>query len=139
VNEHLASESHQLRELKIHKIHASMAVQVDSAELITTLKRRQFQVCLSRAREAAPKWSEGDWERAIERLEHEIHQMSHVKWKLAKQLARIKTADKEEIDGAVNTTTDKSWELQVNISDAETEPTTRSITDTDLIASQVAS
>jgi hypothetical protein len=38
----LAMESHQLREQKIHKIHAGMAALVNGAEKVSTLKRRQF-------------------------------------------------------------------------------------------------
>jgi len=79
VDELLATESHQLRQQKIHRIRAAMDVQVYGAEKVTTSKRRQFQVRLNRAQQAATKWSEADRQRAIERLEREIHQMTRVK------------------------------------------------------------
>ena len=46
VDEQLATESHQLREQKIHKIRAAMEVLVYGAEKVTTSKRRQFQIRL---------------------------------------------------------------------------------------------
>jgi len=49
VDEQLARESHQLREQRIHKIHAAMEVLVYEAEKFTTTKPRQFQVHLNRA------------------------------------------------------------------------------------------
>jgi hypothetical protein len=49
-------ESHQLREHKIHKIRAAMEAVVYGAEMISTTKCRQFQVCLNRARQAATTW-----------------------------------------------------------------------------------
>jgi hypothetical protein len=82
VDEQLATELHQLREQKIHKIHAAMEVLVHGADKVTTSKRRQFQVRLKLARQAATKWSGADRDRAIERLEREIHQMRPVKQKL---------------------------------------------------------
>jgi len=47
LDEHLATESHQLREQKIHKIRAAIEVQVYKAEKVTTSKRRHFQVRLN--------------------------------------------------------------------------------------------
>jgi hypothetical protein len=49
VDDLLAKESHQLREQKIHKIHAAMEAVVCGAEKVSTTKRRQFQVRLNRA------------------------------------------------------------------------------------------
>jgi len=49
VNEQLARESHPLREQKIHKFRAAMEVLVYRADMVTTSKRRQFQVHLNRA------------------------------------------------------------------------------------------
>ena len=46
VDEMLASESHQLREQKIHKIRAAMEAHVYGAEKVSTTKCRQFQVRL---------------------------------------------------------------------------------------------
>ena len=66
VDELLARESHHLREQKIHKIRAAMEVQLYGAEKVTTSKRRQFQVRLNRARQAATIWSDADQQRAIE-------------------------------------------------------------------------
>jgi len=42
VDEMLASESHQLREQKIHKIRAAMEAHVYGAEQVSTTKCRQF-------------------------------------------------------------------------------------------------
>jgi len=164
VDEQLATESHQLREQMIHTIRAAMEVQVYRAEKVTTSKRRQFQVRLNRAQQAATKWSEADRQRAIERLEREIHQMTPVKRKLfdklfqhheqqllqevgtkatgprsifAKKLAQIKTAAEEEVYGAVNLTADKRVEFQVRLSDAETEANTWILADIDRIVSQL--
>ena len=55
VDDLLARESHLLREQKIHKIHAAMEAVVYGAEKVSTTKRRQFQVCLNRARQAAQR------------------------------------------------------------------------------------
>jgi len=73
VDEQLATESHQLREEKIHKVHAAMEVQVYRAEIVTTSKRRQFLMLLKSAKPVATKWSEADRDRAIEQLVHKIH------------------------------------------------------------------
>jgi len=48
----------------------------------------------------------------------------------------MKMAAEHEIDGAVNMTAEMHAELQVCLSDAESEATTWSITDTDRIVSQ---
>jgi hypothetical protein len=49
----LATESHQLREHKIHQIHPAMEALVYGADKISTTKHMQFQVCLNRVRQAA--------------------------------------------------------------------------------------
>jgi hypothetical protein len=141
-----------------------MEVLVYGAEKVTTSKRRQFQVHLTIARQAATKWSEADRDRAIQRLEREIHQMTPAKCKLfdklfqhherqlsqelgtkatgprsifAKKLAEMKTVAEEEVYRAINMTADKREEFQVRLSDAETEATIWSIADTDRIVSQL--
>jgi hypothetical protein len=53
VGDLLANESHHLREQKIHKIRAVMVAVVYGAEIVFTTERRQFQVRLNRARQAA--------------------------------------------------------------------------------------
>jgi len=163
MDELLGTESHQLREQKIHKICAAMEVQVYGAAKVTTTKRRRFQVHLNRARQVATTWSDADRHSAIERLERKIHQVTPVKCKLfdklfqhdkrqllqevgtkatgprstfAKKLAQIKTVAEEEVYGAANMNTDKPVEFQVRLSDAETEATTWSIANTDRIANQ---
>jgi len=164
VDELLARESHHLREQKIYKIRAAMEVQLYGAEKVTTSKRRQFQVRLNRARQAATIWSDADWQRAIERLERVIHQVTPAKRKLfdklfqhherqllqevgtkasgprsifAKKLAEMKTAAEEEAYGAVNMTADKRVQFQVCLSDGEIEATTWSIADTDRVVNQL--
>jgi len=163
-DEQLATESYQLREHKIHKIRAAMDVQVYGAEKVATSKHQQFQVRLNRGWQAATEWSEADWQKAIERLESEIHQMSPVKrklfdklfqhheWKLlqevgtratgsrsifTKTLSQMKTTAEEEVYGAVNMTADKPVELQLCLSDAGTEATTWSIADIECIVIQL--
>jgi len=108
-------------------------------------------VRLNRAKQAATIWSDADRQRAIERLEREIHQVTPAKHKLfdklfqhherqplqevgtkapgprsifAKKLAEMKTAAEEEAYGAVNMTADKRLQFQVCLSDAEIEATT---------------
>jgi len=108
-------------------------------------------VRLNRIREAATKWSGADRERAIVRLEREIHQMTPVKCKLfdrllqhhkrqllqevgtkpisprstfAKKIAQMKTATEEAVYRAVNINPDKWVELLVRLSDSETEDIT---------------
>ena len=151
VDELLARESHHFREQKIHKICAAMEVQLCGAERVTTSKRRQFQVRLNRARQAATIWSDADLQRAIERLESEIHQLTPAKSKrfdksfqrherqllqrvrtkatnprsiFAKILAQMRTAEEEEAYGAVNMTANKHVQSQVCLSEAEIEVTT---------------
>jgi len=164
VDELLARESHHLRKQKIHKICAAMEVQLYGAEKVTTSKRRQFQVRLNRARQAATIWSDADRQRAIERLEREIHQVTPAKRKLCdklfqhherqvlqevgtkatgrrrifpKKLAQMKTAAEEEAYGAVIMTVDKCVQFQVCLSDAEIEATTCSIADMDCVVNQL--
>jgi len=86
VDELLARESHQLREQKIHNIRGAMEVQVYGAEKVTTTKRRQFQVRLNRAQQAAAIWSDAHWQSAKERFEREIHQVTPFKPKLFDKL-----------------------------------------------------
>jgi len=86
VNELFARESHHLRAQQIHKIRTAMMVQLYGAEKFTTSKRRQFQMRLNRAGQAATIWSDADWQRAIERLHREIHQVTPAKHKLFDKL-----------------------------------------------------
>jgi len=141
-----------------------MEVQLYGAENVTTSNRMQFQVRLNRARQAETIWPDADRQRAIERLEREIHQVTPAKRKLldrlfqhherqllqevgtkatgprsifAKQLVQMMTAAEEEAYGAVNMTADKRVQFQVCLSDAEIEATTRSISDTDRVVNQL--
>jgi hypothetical protein len=66
VDDLLVTESHQLREHKIHKIRAAMEALVYGAEKVSTTKRRLFQVRLNRARQAATTWTDADHQKAIE-------------------------------------------------------------------------
>jgi len=50
------------------------------------IKRRQFQVGLNRARQVATIWSDADQQRAIEPLEHEIHQVTPAQRNLLDEL-----------------------------------------------------
>jgi hypothetical protein len=46
-------ESHQVWNQKVHKIRAAMEALVYGTEKVSSIKRRQFQVGLHRARQAA--------------------------------------------------------------------------------------
>ena len=151
MDELLARGSHMLHEQKIHKLRASMELQVYGAEMVTTTQRRQFQVRLNRARQGAMTWSDAVRQSAIERLECNIHQVPPSKSKpfdklfqhhkrqllhtvgtkatgprspFAKKLTQIKTAAEEVVYEAANVTADKRVEFQVCPSDAETAATT---------------
>jgi len=60
VDDLLVTESHQVGEQKIQKIHASMNALVYGAEKVSTTKLRIFQVHLNRVRQAATTWSDAD-------------------------------------------------------------------------------
>jgi len=121
-------------------------------------------VRLNRAQQAATIWSDADRQRAIERLEHKIHQVTPAKCKpfdklfqhaerqllqevdtkatgtrsiFAKILPQMNTAAEEEAYGVVNMTANKRVQFQVCLSDAEIDATTWSITDTDRIVNQL--
>jgi hypothetical protein len=164
VDDLLAKESHQLREQKIHKICAAMEAVVYGAEKVSTTKHRQFQVCLNTTLQAATTWSDADCQNAIERLEHEIHQVTPAKPKLfnklferrerqllqevktkaasrrckfAKDLALTKATTEDEAYGAANVTTNEQLQFQIPLSDAETEATTWSLADTEQVTNQL--
>ena len=93
VDDQLAKESHQFSEKKIHKIRAAMEALVYRAEKVSTTKRRQFQVSLNRVRQASITWSDAHCQKAIERLDCEIHQVTHVKLKLSMNYSNMMTDD----------------------------------------------
>jgi len=151
VDDLLARESHLLREQKIHKIRAAMEAVVYEAEKVSKTKCRQFQVRLNRAWQAAMTWSDADRQKAIERLEREIHQVTPAKRKLfdklfrchkrqlleevgtkatgprskfATDLALMTAATEDKAYGAAIMTADKRLQFQIRPSDAETEATT---------------
>jgi hypothetical protein len=160
----LATESPQLREQKIHQIHAAIKALVYGAEKVFTTKRRIFQVHLIRARQVATTCLDADCQKAIERLQCEIHQVTPAKckffntllqWhkqqplrevgtkttglrcKLAKELALKKTAAKDEAYGAANMTANKRLQFRIRLSDAESEATTWSLADTEHVTNQL--
>ena len=119
---------------------------------------------LNRARQAATTWSDADHQKAIERLEHKIHQVTPAKRRLfdklfqcherqllqevgtkatgprskfANELALKITAAEEKAYGAANMTTDKRVQFQIRLSDAETEATTWSMADTERVTNQL--
>jgi len=134
VDDLLATKSHELPKQKIHEICAAMEALVYGAKKVSTTKRRQFQVLLNRARQEATTWSNANRQKAIERLECEIHQVTPAKRKLfdklfqrherqllqevrtkatsprpefAQELARMNTGAEDEVYGAANMTADK--------------------------------
>jgi len=159
-----ATQSQQLQEHEIHEIRAGMEVQMDKAEKVSTPIWRQFQVHLDLAWQAATKWSYPDQRWAKERLEHEIYQVTPVKYKtfnqllqchkqqllqevgtkatspsstLANNLVQIKTVTEEEVSIAATMTSEKSVEFLNHQSHAETEATTWSTANADHIANQL--
>jgi len=164
VNDLLARESHLLREQKIYKNCAATEALVYGAEMVATTKRRQFQVHLNRARQAATTWSDADCQEAIERLECEIHQVTPGKHKLfdtlfqnheqqllqevgtketcprsifAKELALRKAAVKDEAYGAANMNADKRLHCQNLLCDAATEVMSWSLDDAKRVTNQL--
>ena len=61
---------------------------VYGAEKVSTTKWRQFQVRLTRAQQGATTWSDADRQKAIERLEREIHQVTPYQSKLSDESFR---------------------------------------------------
>jgi len=164
VDDLLAMESHQLRDQKIHKIPTAMEALEYGAEKVSPTKCRQFQVRLNRARQVATTWSDAECQKAIERLECEIHQVTPVEHKLcdqlfqhherqllqevgtkatgptsifAKELAIITAAAEDEAYVAANMTTNKPLQCQIRLSHAETEATTWSLADTARVTNQL--
>jgi len=164
VDDLLAKKSHQLREQKIHKIRAAMEAVVYGAAKVSTTKCRQFQVRLNRAQQAAMTWSDADRQKAIERLEREIHLVTPAKCKLfnklfqrhgrqllqeigtkatgprcksAKDLALMNTATEDEDYGAANMTVNKRLQFQIRLSNPDTEATTSSSADTERVTNQL--
>jgi hypothetical protein len=160
----LAKECHQLREQKIHKIHGALEAVVYGAEKVSTTKRRQFQVHLNRTRQAATTWSDADYQKAIERLERDIHQVTPAERKLfdklferqeqqllqevwttatsprskfATDLAIMKAAAEDEAYGVANMTADKRVQFHIRLSDAATEANTWSLADTERVTNQL--
>jgi len=164
VDDLLAKESHQLRDQKIHKIGAAMEAVVYGAEKVSTTKRRQFQVRLNRAWQAATTWSDADRQKAIERLEREINKVTPAKRKLfdksferheqqplqevgikatgprskfAKDLALMTAAAQDKAYRAAKMTADKRLQFQICQSSAETEATTWSLADRERVTNQL--
>jgi len=137
---------------------------VYGAEKVSTTKCRQFQVRLTRARQSATTWSDADSQKAYERLEREIHQVTPAKRKLfdrlfqcherqllqevgtkatsprskfAKDLVLMETAAEAEAYGAANMTANKQLQFQVFQSDADGDTTTWSLADTERVTNQL--
>jgi len=68
VDDLLATESHQLRKQRIDTIRTAMEALEYRAVNFSTTKRRQFQVRLNRAQQAATTWSDADCQKAIEQI-----------------------------------------------------------------------
>jgi hypothetical protein len=160
----LARESHHLQEQMIHKIRAPIGVQLYGAQQVTASKRRKFLLRPNRVWQAATTWSDADQQRAIERLQREIHQVTPAKHKLfdklfqhqerqllqevrtkatgprsifAKTLAHMNTGAEEEACWAGNITADQRVQFLVHLSNAEFEATIWSMADTDHVVNQL--
>jgi hypothetical protein len=79
VDDLLSMAFHQLHEKKIRNIHATMEAVAYGVEKASTTKCWPFQVRLHRACQVATTWLDADLQKAIERLEREIHQVTPVK------------------------------------------------------------
>jgi hypothetical protein len=137
---------------------------VYGAEKGSTRKRRQFQVPLNRALQAATTWSDADRQNAMERFEIEIHHVTPAKRKhvdelfqyherqllqevgtkstgpksiFAKELAILKAVAKDEAYGAATKPTDKRVHYQIRLSDAERAGTTWRLADTENMTKQL--
>jgi hypothetical protein len=75
-------ETYQLHKQQIHKIHAALVPLVYGAETCSATKPREFQVHLRGAHQAETTQLDANRRRAIERLEHEIHQVIPAKCKV---------------------------------------------------------
>jgi len=164
VDKLLATESHLLWELKIDKIRDAIQVQVFRAEKVTTPTQSQFLVHLNRVWKAATKRSDADPQRTMSNWSLTSLQWHLLNIRvliyypymmrdnycrklglrqpvpeahLQKTLAQLNMATEEEGNWAANTTTDMHAEYQVHLSNAETDATTWSIADTDLIVNQL--
>ena len=78
----LERESQQLREQKVHKIRTAMEAVECGADKVSTTQGMQFQVCLNRACQVGTTWSDADSQKPKERLDCDIHQVTHAKRKL---------------------------------------------------------
>jgi len=166
VDDLVATGSHQLREPKIHKICAAMEALEYGAGKISSTKCRQFQVHLKRARQAATTWLDAYHQKAIERLEREIHQLMPANGKLfdklfqrherhllqdvgtkatgsrshyGKKLTLMKTAAEDKAYWAANITAIKRLQFQIDLSDAGIDVTTWSLADTECVSIQLES
>jgi len=137
---------------------------VYGAEKVSTTKCRQFQVHLNRARQAATTWSHAGHQKAIERLERKIHQVTPAqrnffdelfqrherqllqevgtkatgpRSKFAKEHALKKSATEDEAYGVANMTADQRLQFEVRLSDAEIEATTWSLADPEQVTNQL--
>ena len=161
----LVTESHQLREHKIHKICAAMETLVYGVEKVSTTKRSQLQVRLNRAQQVATAWSDADHQRAIEHMERVIHQVTPVRCKLFDELVQdhnrqllqdvgtketgrrsifakhtpVNSAAEAKAYWAANMTDDMPLQFQIRISDSEAEATTWSLADTECVTHQLES
>jgi len=126
--------------------------------------RTQFQVRLNRTRKAAIPWSDTACQKAIERLEREIHQVKPAKLKLFNRLfklherqllqevgttatgprhkftkdsALMKTATEDDAFRAADMTANKQLQFQFRLSDAEIEVMTWIMADTERVTNQL--
>jgi hypothetical protein len=86
VDDLLAKEFHLLSEQNIHKIRATMEALVNGAEKVFPTKLRQFQVRLNRARQASTFVLDADCQKAIERWDRKMHQVTLATRKLFHKL-----------------------------------------------------
>jgi hypothetical protein len=164
VDDLFATEFDLLRERKIYKIRAAMEALVFGAVMDSTTKRRQFQVLLNRAGQEVTTWSDADHQKAINRLEHDIHQVTPAQGKLfnilfqpheqqllkevrtkatgptsifAKERTLRKTAAEDKAHGPAIMTAQMGLQFPNCRFDAETEAMTWSLSDPVVVTNQL--
>jgi hypothetical protein len=164
VDDQLETESHPLRQQMIRKISAEMVALVSGADKDSTTKCRQFRVQLNRSQQAATTWLDTDRQKAKERIEREISQVTSATGKIVdklfagdgRQLFRgvgtkvsghrskisedrtlMIAAMKDKATGVAIITPNMELQFQICLPVAETEATSWFLADTQQVTNQV--
>jgi len=159
-----STASHQLCEQKINKIRAAIEAVVYGAEMVSKTECMQFGVLLISAWQAATTWWDADRQKAIECFELDIHYVTPVKCWMFNELfqhherqlfeevetmatgcrsifaqhhALMKTTVENNAYGVAKVTANKRLQFQNCLSDAESEATTWSLSETERVTDQL--